>query len=85
MPAGVRCAADPTGISESNQASSVYLTCYQVLEASQDPRAEAILRAGQRMLADDAARLSDERGAAIVRGDARTPCAAHRWRAAQPQ
>jgi DNA-binding XRE family transcriptional regulator len=41
--------------------SSVYLTCYQVLKASRDPRAGAILQAGQLILADDAARLSDER------------------------
>jgi predicted ATPase/DNA-binding SARP family transcriptional activator/DNA-binding XRE family transcriptional regulator len=41
--------------------SSVYLTCYQVLKASRDPRAGTILEAGQLILADDAAHLSDER------------------------
>ncbi|MCP4535681.1 MAG: tetratricopeptide repeat protein [Chloroflexi bacterium] len=39
----------------------VYLTCYHVLHANQDPRAEVILNAGYRLLQQQAARIRDER------------------------
>ena len=38
----------------------IFLTCYQVLEANQDPRAEAILRSAYDLLDDRAAKISDE-------------------------
>jgi class 3 adenylate cyclase/tetratricopeptide (TPR) repeat protein len=38
----------------------VYLTCYQVLRASDDPRASAVLAAGYRILQERAARITDE-------------------------
>jgi len=38
----------------------VYWTCYQVLRASQDPRAQAILDAARRLLQERAARITDE-------------------------
>jgi tetratricopeptide (TPR) repeat protein len=38
----------------------IYLTCYQVLRASGDPRAAEILNTAHRLLLEQAARLSDE-------------------------
>ena len=39
----------------------VYLTCYRVLRAGEDPRAEEILDAAYRLLQERAARIEDER------------------------
>jgi hypothetical protein len=39
----------------------VYLTCYQVLQANDDPRAEAILEAGYQLIRERADRIDDER------------------------
>jgi tetratricopeptide (TPR) repeat protein len=39
---------------------SVYLTCYRVLRASQDARAEIVLNTAHRLLQERAARISDE-------------------------
>jgi len=38
----------------------VYLTCYQVLQANGDPRADDILEEGYRFLQERAAKISDE-------------------------
>jgi len=38
----------------------IYLTCYQVLRAAKDRRAEEILKAAVRVLEERAARLVDE-------------------------
>jgi predicted ATPase len=38
----------------------IFLTCYQVLQAVRDPRAEAILEAGHRLLQERAAQIADE-------------------------
>ena len=38
----------------------VYLTCYQVLQASHDPRADATLKTAHHLLQDVAARIEDE-------------------------
>jgi tetratricopeptide (TPR) repeat protein len=38
----------------------VYLTCYQVLKANDDPRAQEILNKGYRLLQERAAKISDE-------------------------
>ena len=37
----------------------VYLTCYQVLHAHDDPRAEAVLEAGYRLLQERARKIED--------------------------
>jgi hypothetical protein len=38
----------------------VYLTCYRVLRANQDPRAQEILSTAHRLLQEQAAKISDE-------------------------
>ncbi|MCI0478606.1 MAG: hypothetical protein L0Y55_20385, partial [Anaerolineales bacterium] len=38
----------------------IYLTCYRVLRANQDARADTILRTAQNLLQERAARISDE-------------------------
>jgi hypothetical protein len=39
----------------------VFLTCYQVLKANRDPRAEALLAAGHALLAEQSAQCIHER------------------------
>jgi hypothetical protein len=38
----------------------VYLTCYRILQANQDPRAETILNQAHDLLQEQAANISDE-------------------------
>jgi len=38
----------------------IYLTCYQVLKASGNPRAQGILSEGHRLLYEQATKISDE-------------------------
>ena len=38
----------------------IYLTCYRVLRANQDPRAQDVLAEAHRLLQERAARISDE-------------------------
>jgi hypothetical protein len=50
--------ASPVGIEEPAQ---IYVTCYQVLKASQDPRAGALLASGYTVLTDWATKCSPAR------------------------
>jgi hypothetical protein len=38
----------------------IYLTCYRVLRASQDPRARTVLNTAHRLLGERTAKISDE-------------------------
>ncbi|MEW5958264.1 MAG: tetratricopeptide repeat protein [Chloroflexota bacterium] len=44
----------------SDDPGQIYLSCYQVLEANQDPRAQTILRTGHHFLRQRAAKIGDE-------------------------
>lgn len=50
----------PAVIGSAYEPGQVYLTCYQVLSAAHDPRAEAVLRQGYDLLQTRAALISDE-------------------------
>jgi hypothetical protein len=48
------------GLIGAEEPFRVYLTCYRFLKASQDPRAEDVLRTAHRLLDERAARIGDE-------------------------
>ncbi|MDH4138506.1 MAG: tetratricopeptide repeat protein, partial [Anaerolineae bacterium] len=48
------------GLEGTDEPFRVYLTCYRVLRANQDPRAQAILNTGYSLLQEQATKISDE-------------------------
>ena len=48
-------------VNGTNEPLRIYLTCYQVLRASNDPRAERVLTTGYRLLQERVAKLPEER------------------------
>ena len=51
---------EPSMLNIAREPFRVYLTCYRVLEANQDPRAESILSTAHQLLEEQSARISDE-------------------------
>ncbi|MCI0729088.1 MAG: tetratricopeptide repeat protein [Chloroflexi bacterium] len=56
----LRYAAGPAGLDGSEDPIWVYLTCYWVLQAGQDPRAGELLRVAYQLLQAQANRISDQ-------------------------
>ena len=50
----------PEAVAGADEPLRVFLTCYQVLHAAGDPRAEAVLSAARALLCSRAARIADE-------------------------
>jgi hypothetical protein len=51
---------DNPGLIGCREPYYVFLTCYEVLSATKDPRAEAVLETGYHLLMDRAAMIEDE-------------------------
>ncbi len=51
---------EPHGLQGTLEPFRIYWVCYQTLQASQDPRAQAVLRSAQSLLQDWASKIDDE-------------------------
>jgi predicted ATPase/DNA-binding SARP family transcriptional activator len=60
LEAGAPSTGSGHGLNGTDEPFRVYLTCYRVLRANQDPRAQEILSAAHRLLQGRAAKISDE-------------------------
>jgi hypothetical protein len=55
------CLDDDPSLEGAEDDLKVFLACYQVLQASEDPRAAHILSQAHRLLQERAAKISDEK------------------------
>jgi hypothetical protein len=53
---------NPQALAQANEPMRVFLTCFRVLQACQDPRANALLVTAYQLLQERAAKLPDEAG-----------------------